>query len=420
MVKKVLCFLMAFFISFNLYARNSSRRGSSAGRFMSGTRGAIRTVTAPRPTVSIDTETISEFDACMNDICISEAAEDKGRCRCSSQLVRIEKVLRDIEEIQNQADTDNKMIEAMMNVSNTAMITDTVGSVYDNINSIERKAKTIASRKLADGLLVMEGLPLHKEAIKRCSSFNASLSKSDKEKTEAQYMTLIEKDCSAYTTVLKEKADGAQNLLVQSQKNREMFDEQEYKKRNQLDTKSCYVEYEACAKIECGINYRYCKNQANFKAVIRKCEAINYGKCEDNKVVVLLDLKEFVRKELKKEELIQSCRSSLGHLVNGKCLFKVRYVADKCRGGKGCSAVDERMANPGSRFTCDDKRGSFREIKVGCYESCYIIGPNDESVYMGTNNSAFCAKKPPKFSVPVPVGWGTDGYPIDPEMKGIL
>ena len=71
-------------------------------------------------------------------------APDKGRCRCSSQLTRIEKILRDIEKIQNEADEKNKNLEALMNVSNSVYINDSVGSVYDNINSIEKKSKTLS------------------------------------------------------------------------------------------------------------------------------------------------------------------------------------------------------------------------------------------------------------------------------------
>ncbi len=426
-------------------------RGASSSksnvRSMSGKNIRVANATAGNTSSSVSNTEQDPFFACMDNICKIDDNE-KGRCRCSSQLARIEKVLRDIEEIQNQADQQNKIIETMMNVSNTALVSDAVGSVYDNINSIEKKSKTLASRNVDANLLVMEGLPLYEEALKQCEGKISALSSSDKKKKIQEYVKLVEADCSSYTTILKEKADNAQNLLVQSQKNQEMFEEQEYQKRNQLDVNACYIEYESCAKTECGVNFQYCKDSAKQEAVLKKCQAVNYGKCEDNKATVLLDVKKYIAKELEKVKLVDSCKASLGHLVNGKCLFKVRYVADKCGSGKkGCGSSDEKWANPGQSFVCDDKRGNFKELVAGCEESCYLIGPNDEKIYKGTNHTSNSGKKVgqvigavlslgislvaefpgcksdnelDRFTMPIPDGWGKDGYPVNQEFKGIL
>lgn len=429
--------------SLGVVAQNTKRQAkSSAGAVRKATSNInSRRAVATNSSASVSTEDDS-FETCMDNICKSSSAEDKGRCRCSSQLARIEKVLRDIEKIQNQADEENKMLETLMNVSNSALITDTVGSVYNNINSIEKKAKTLSSQRVDSKLLVMEGLPLYEEGLKRCDSYLSTLSNSDKEAKIQKYSTVIEEDCSAYTTVLKEKADSAKNLLVQAQKNREMYDKQEYSKLNQLDTNACYVEYEACAKTECGVNFVHCKDTAKLESVLKKCQAVNYGKCEDNKATVLVDVKKYVAKELEKMDLVDSCKAALGHLIEGKCLFKVMYIADKCDGGTGCGNSDTRMALPGQKFECEDKRGSFKELMTGCYESCYLIGPNDEKIYKGTNaenaaatagkivGSVFslgigavslpgCKNKVDTFRTPsAPKGWGSDGYPLNPELRG--
>lgn len=331
-----------------------------------------------------------------------------------------------------------------MNVSNTASVTDTVGSVYNNINSIEKKAKTISDR-VDKNTLVLEGLPLYEEAFEKCESLLSSYSNEDKETKITEYNKLVEADCSAYTTVLKEKADSAKNLLVQAKKkNREMYDEQEYKKLNQLDTNACYVEYEACAKTECGTNFAHCKDDTNVQRVLTKCQAVNYGKCEDNKVVVMRDVKKYIEKELEKIRLVESCKSAYGHIVNGQCLFKVMYIADKCSSSKkGCGSSHEQWATPSQSFTCADNEGSFPELVSGCYESCYIVGPNNEKFYKGTNAedgkkkttkiiSAVvtgglslavglpgCKFSFDKFSTPAaPEGWGNDGYPINTELRG--
>ena len=66
------------------------------------------------PTVEENTnpEGLSDFALCMDKLCKSTSADDeKGRCRCSSQLGRIEKILRDIEKIRDEADAKNKNLE---------------------------------------------------------------------------------------------------------------------------------------------------------------------------------------------------------------------------------------------------------------------------------------------------------------------
>ena len=417
-MKKLILILLFFTFSVELLAQPKKRQANSSNnkRTHSNRRRTANENIAD--TVSSETKEENDadtFEACMDNICKSNMFPDKGRCRCSSQLGRIEKILRDIEEIQNKADEENKIMETLMNVSNTATISDTVGSVYDNINSIEKRAKTIASQVLDKKTMVREGLPLYEEGVKQCNSFLTDLAKEDQETLKNEYTKLVETDCASYTTILKEKADTAQNLLVQAQKNREMFDEQEYKKLNQLDTNACYIEYEACAKTECGINFKNCKDEAKQETVLKKCQAVNYGKCEENKNVVLKDLKKFISKELEKVIIADNCKASLGHIKDGKCLFKVHYVADQLASWDvNYGKKEEVWGLPGQKFVCDDSQGSFKDLAFGCWESCYLVGPNGEKIKKGTN--LYC--KHPSFHMPKPAGWGTDGYPLNPDFRG--
>ncbi len=443
-MKRFFCFLIAFTFSIEVLSsiaqtsKNTKRQATSKSSRKASTSNTTRRNAVASSTTKTSADT-STFETCMDNICKSDTEEEKGRCRCSSQLSRIEKVLRDIEKVQNQADEENKILETLMNVSNTTAITDAMSSVYDNINSIEKKAKTVNAQKIDATTLVMEGLPLYEESLKKCDSSLSSFSTEEKDIKIKEYSKLIESDCAAYSTILKEKADSAKNLLMQAQKNREMFDEQEYKKLNQLDNNACYVEYEACVKSECGTNFSHCKDDTNVQRALKKCQAVNYGKCEENKAVVMKDIKAYIAKELEKVKLAESCKSAYGHLINGQCLFKVLYVADKCSSGKGCGSQEEYWGTPNQSYVCEDTRGSFKDLKSGCWESCYIEGPNGEKFFKGHNQetnmvkrigiglltsgisvaTGNCTTSPVKFSTPAaPEGWGNDGYPLNPELRG--
>lgn len=459
MKKFLILVLMFAFIGESAFSGRSgnSRRAGTSKRSGSSRRSAAMVRSSVSKSAPSSTEKVEEtkpeeekdkFITCMDNICKSSSFEDKGRCRCSSQLTRIEKVLRDIEKIQNEADAQNKNIEALMNVSDTATVGDSIGSVYDNINSIEKKAKNLAAQRVDSKTLVMEGYQLYKKAYAECKSYLPTENGLSTKK-EQEYQTMIETDCSAYTSILKEKADSAQNLLVQAQKNQEMFEEQQYKQLNQLDTSSCYVEYENCMKTQCGENYAFCKEKARLEANFKKCQSINYGKCEENKAVVIKDLRKTIKRAFAKLEVAQSCKSAMGHIINGKCMFKVMYVADNCMNGgfvKTCGDSQEKMFNPGYTVTCEDRRGDFKDLVGGCKESCYIIGPNGDEKFIGTNRETSGSKNAKKvglailtlglsainsnttpgcksdgeidrYTLPVPGGWGIDGYPIAEELK---
>ena len=451
-MRKKILLLIAFLSSINIVctASNALGKGKNAKRAAVSTKGGKRAATMRRggakralvpvsaaksKTVeeevkeneNINQEGLSDFAICMDKLCKSTSSDDeKGRCRCSSQLGRIEKILRDIEKIRDEADAKNKNLETLMNVSNTSVVSDSLGQVYTNINSIEKKSRNLSSQKVDATTRLIEGLPLYNEALKQCDKTLTASPSNDREGLKTDYMNLIEKDCAAYTSVLKDKADAASQLLVQAQKNQEMYDEQEYKKLNQLDTNSCFVEYETCMKTQCGENYTNCLETAKLEANLKKCQSINYGKCEDNKSVVMLNLRKAIDKAFAKEKVAQACRSAMGSIVQGQCLFKVQYRAD---GTFGSGEQDEKYFKPGYTVRCGDNGGDFRDVKAGCSENCYLVAQDDKSQKRIGENKG-CKNVAAKvltfgiaktsldtYKLPVPEGWGTDGYPKDEELK---
>ncbi|MDR1009420.1 MAG: hypothetical protein LBL52_04180 [Rickettsiales bacterium] len=271
----------------------------------------------------------ADFSACMDNWCKSEMFPDKGRCRCSSQLPKIEKVLRDIERAQNEADEMGRKLAVRMNVENTAAVEGAMGSIADNIAGIENKAKTMAAARIDARSNVAEGAALYNYAEDKCTPSLASASEDEQEGRKKEYMTAVEKDCGAYTTILKEKADAVSDLLAQAQKNQEMFNEQEHKKRNMLDLGTCRIEYESCLKMECGLNFHNCRQDHLEDMAIKKCDALNAGKCEDTKAVIMLEMKNYVKREVRKDDLAMNCTVEGASIIEGKCMKDNKPYAAK-------------------------------------------------------------------------------------------
>jgi hypothetical protein len=411
---------------------------------------ASEAVPEPAPEPEPEPE-IVDFNLCMDAVCESDENEDvtnKGRCRCSNQLVRIEKVLRDIGRIQNEADKESKELEIIMNVSNSYEVQDILDSAYASIESIEKKSNIMAARRLDSEALVAEGYPLQQYGLEKCSPSLDGVDDYEKEARQKEYTKFIEKDCAAYTKILTDKLDAVSNFMTQVKKNRELFYENERKKINQLDYGACLEEYNSCAKMECGANFSSCIEGHRLYTMLQKCQAVNYGKCEDSKLQVILDVKKYVVKELRKVALAHNCRSALGDIVDGRCLFRVVFRADKCGVSiftAGCGSQKEKLLAPGGSTHCS--KGSFGHTVPGCYSSCYLVGPSGDSKYLGMDKDTSARKtakrvglgiislgitevvglasgqgdqfqcQSPSVGVPLPSGWGTDGYPTDPELS---
>jgi hypothetical protein len=270
--------------------------------------GSRRAVIIEEAAAAVEDEAVEEaapppapkqtFTECMDGFCKSPMFPDKGRCRCSPNLIRIEKSLRDIERQQAEADKSAKALEIAMNVDDVLAVENAVSSAYDNINSIEKSAKVSAALRIDERTHVPEGVSLFNEAVKLCAS--AMETPEDKAMKPKEYQVAVEKDCGSFSTILKEKQDSVANLLIQTQKNQEMFDETENKKRNLLDTDTCRVEYQACAKNECGEDWKVCREMYQIDNAVKRCEAVNKGKCEDTKALVLRDLRNFIYGEVQR------------------------------------------------------------------------------------------------------------------------
>jgi len=291
-------------------------------------------------------------------------------------------VLRDIEKAQAEADRKSKELEGLMNVTNTGAIAEAMGSIRTNIDSIEHTAKTLAANRIDSDTLVLEGQPLYAEAHKQCQPEIAAMEKSDFEAKVKEYISLIEKDCGAYTTILKERADAVQQLLTSAQKNLETHSMQKHRERNALDLPACRLEYEACIKSECGVNFRNCKQAHQQKAILQKCEDANYGKCEDVKAIIISGLHDFMKKEIRKDDLALACSAAQGWIEGGKCVFKVIY--DKSGGDKKQIEV-----LPGASIS----------------DGGFLLSPGGTRAPVGT-------------SVPLPAGWAADGFPTDKTLRG--
>ena len=95
-MKKLLIILCIFTLTNNVSAARKSIRSSSSSKrgnsVRSANAGSARGATSSSNSTEV-TETSDSFASCMDNICKSDMAPDKGRCRCSSQLTRIEKIL---------------------------------------------------------------------------------------------------------------------------------------------------------------------------------------------------------------------------------------------------------------------------------------------------------------------------------------
>jgi hypothetical protein len=122
----------------------------------------------------------------------------------------------------------------------------------------------------------------------------------EKEKWLAYYMGSVDADCMSYSSVLKERADALVRYYLQVKKNRAIYDEQEKSRHDAIDDPTlCYMEYEACAKDECGERFKGCKGALELRAMLQKCQAMNKGKCDSQRMKVLDDLRNFILLELK-------------------------------------------------------------------------------------------------------------------------
>jgi hypothetical protein len=229
------------------------------------------------------------FANCMENLCLDSVYEEKGRCPCSGEIARIEKVLSGIDELQAKADGENAALESLLNNGGNGgeSTSDMVASIMDDVDSSGWNTAAATNFRLGE------------RAFEQCSELAPDAPSEDRKKWLQLYMNKVDADCAAYATLLKERADSLLDFYLQVKKNRETFDRQELDKVDQLDEGLCYLEYEACAKDECGDRFAGCAGDLKMHAMLQKCRTINRGKCESSLMKVLGDLTDFIRSEIK-------------------------------------------------------------------------------------------------------------------------
>ncbi|MDR1476716.1 MAG: hypothetical protein LBI17_01145 [Rickettsiales bacterium] len=229
------------------------------------------------------------FANCMENMCLDAVYGERGRCKCSGEIARIEKVLATIDDLQSKADDESAALESLLKGEK-----EEAKSTSDMMASLAGEVKTAGGIAAA-----VQSFRLGENAFEKCSELAPDAPKEERGKWLKLYMNKVDADCVSYSTILKERTDGLLSFYLQVKKNREIFDRQELDKVDQLDEGTCYLEYEACAKDDCGAGFKGCKEELKLRAMLQKCQAINRGKCESSKMKVIGDLLDFIRKELR-------------------------------------------------------------------------------------------------------------------------
>jgi hypothetical protein len=252
--------------------------------------GEVKSEPAPAPAPAAPVIAPREaFANCMENLCLDSAYGERGRCPCSGEIARIEKVLETIEDLQSKADGESAALERLLKGDKEG-----AKSTGDMMSMLMGEVKSAG--KVAAAIKVFR---LGESAFEKCSELAPDEPKEEREKWRMVYMNKVDADCALYSTILKERTDGLLSFYLQVKKNREIFDRQELDKVDQLDGGTCYLEYEACAKDECGADFKGCRDELKLRAMLQKCQVVNRGKCESNKMKVISDLLDFIREELR-------------------------------------------------------------------------------------------------------------------------
>lgn len=276
------------------FVEASAQRRPTASTAKRVDRGGSR-VSEPMQVIEEPIAPPLDFPDCMDSYCKSPDFEDKGRCRCSANLPKIEMVLRNIEAVSRQADGLARNLEVQMNLG--AGTQSELNETARLIGEIERNARGAAANRIDERTNVAEGPALHRHAMETCRA--ALPNDADRaDNMQKAYNALMERDCGAYTTILKERADMVQQLLLQAQKNVELFATQEFRARNQLDPGACRLEFESCIRTECGEGMLMCDTLAAVNNAFTRCSIINENKCEDSRASILLEMRNLIEGEL--------------------------------------------------------------------------------------------------------------------------
>jgi hypothetical protein len=231
------------------------------------------------------------FENCMDNMCYDGVYEEKGRCPCSDEISRIEKVLATIDDLQDKADKESAALEDLLEGEKEG----NKGGESTFFGSLSELAVEVGKNPTASA-----AFRLGERSFETCVALAPKASNEEKDKWLKVYMNKVDADCANYAAMLKERADGLVSFYLQVKKNREIYDEQEKNRHDAIDDPTlCYMEYEACALEECGEKFKGCKNSLKLRAMLQKCQAMNKGKCDSQKMVVIDRLRSYILLELK-------------------------------------------------------------------------------------------------------------------------
>ena len=227
------------------------------------------------------------FTNCMDNMCRDDVYAEKGRCPCSGEIMRIEKVLASIVDMQNKADMEGAELEALLGGEEGKDSTSDIVAALSGGGAFGNPAASDSFR-------------LGDRAYEKCGALAPKVSGDEKDKWLRSYMNKVDADCTSYSAVLKERTDSLVRYYLQVKKSRAIYDEQEKSRHDAIDDPTlCYMEYEACAKEECGDRFNGCRGALGLRAMLQKCQALNKGKCDSQRLSVLDKLRDFILLELK-------------------------------------------------------------------------------------------------------------------------
>lgn len=222
---------------------------------------------------------------CLDSVCKSVVAEDKGRCRCSKSVVRFMLTERKISDVEEEISKRNRVTTISSSGVPSEQISEQLESIYKSLDVANDEANVALQSFYSEG----EGL------------VNYALTKCDlKENSEefVLYKNLVNKDCKVYSDNLQERLELATNLLTTAIKNQEKVREIAYKKYNILSEDECFSEYQNCMLLECGKKYKECENETIREAMFTKCKAALKNKCEAMKDKIIRKVDDFIDEKL--------------------------------------------------------------------------------------------------------------------------
>lgn len=263
-----------------IIASNSFAIGSKSS---SSKKRNVTNVIVNQATVSTD----ADLD-CMDSYCISPAAPEKGKCRCSGTISKYNSINQSITEIENEIAERNRITS----LTNSNVEVDKILTKTEDIYTSLKQTEDVNG---INGTLrsLEEGSTLLDMAAEKCEISDADIID--------DYKFEVELDCEKYSAHLNDKLELANSLLSTAIKNQELAEENKFKQTNQLSNSLCKSEYKNCIKTDCGNGFLKCPNSILVNKAIKSCEEKLYGKCENSKKIIIEEVKKEIPQDRAKE-----------------------------------------------------------------------------------------------------------------------